>query len=280
MLTSALQALRLPVGGSDPACLGSDVRAELTTALFAESSACQDPEARRALLHEIVTLNITVADSIAHRYAGRGIAAEDLRQEARLALVRAADAFEVSLGSSFLAYAVPCIVGTLRKQFRDQGWAVRPPRRVQEAHQAINRARPELAQELGREPTITELAERTGVEQDTVVEALASAESYTAVSLDAPIPSRDAGAADFGSLFGELDPEFGRTELRLALAPLVAGLSERDQTVLHLRFVEGLTQREVGEQIGVSQMQVSRILTRIYSTLRQGLADGAAAPAA
>jgi RNA polymerase sigma-B factor len=246
-------------------------RSTRTKELFAERSSTQDPVERHRLLDEIVTLNLPVADSLAQRYSARGLALEDLVQEARLALVRVVESFRPEYGHDFLSYAVPSILGALRKQFRDSGWTVRPPRRIQEAQQAINQSRADLLQQLGREPRVSELAERLDLDEETVIEALSADGCYTPASLDRPVGGEadsDAGARTLGSVLGGEDPDFASCEARVLLKPLLARLEERDRTVLKLRFVDGLTQREVGEEIGVTQMQVSRILSRIFETLR------------
>jgi RNA polymerase sigma-B factor len=134
-------------------------RSVRTRELFEERASAKDPEERRRLLDELVTLNLPVADSLAQRYSARGLPIEDLVQEARLALVRVVESFRPEYGHDFLSYAVPSILGALRKQFRDSGWTVRPPRRIQEAQQAINQSRSDLLQQLGREPRVSELAE-------------------------------------------------------------------------------------------------------------------------
>jgi len=251
-------------------------RSARTRELFAERSSTDDPEVRRQLLDELVTLNLPVADSLAQRYSARGLPLEDLVQEARLALVRVVESFRPEYGHDFLSYAVPSILGALRKQFRDSGWTVRPPRRIQEAQQAINQSRSDLLQQLGREPRVSELAETLNLDEDTVIEALSADGCYTPASLDRPVGGEsdgDAGARTLGSVLGSEDPDFASCEARVVLRPLLARLEDRDRTVLRLRFVEGLTQREVGEQIGVTQMQVSRILSRIFDTLREEVGD-------
>jgi RNA polymerase sigma-B factor len=244
-----------------------------TKDLFEERSATTDPDERRRLLDEIVTLNLPVADSLAQRYSARGLSIEDLTQEARLALVRVVESFRPEYGHDFLSYAVPSILGALRKQFRDSGWTVRPPRRIQEAQQAINQARSDLLQELGREPRISELAAILDFDEETVIEALSADGCYTPASLDRPVGSdgdADPGGRTLGSVLGGADPDYASCEARVMLRPL---LEPRDRKVLRLRFVEGLTQREVGERIGVTQMQVSRILSRIFTTLRDGIGE-------
>jgi len=247
-------------------------RSARTKALFEDRSATDDPEERRRLLEDIVTLNLPVADSLAQRYSARGLPLEDLVQEARLALVRVVESFRPEYGHDFLSYAVPSILGALRKQFRDSGWTVRPPRRIQEAQQAINQSRSDLLQHLGREPRVSEIAEALSLDEETVIEALSADGCYTPASLDRPVggdADADPGGRTLGSVLGSEDPDFASCEARVVLRPLLQRLEDRDRTVLRLRFVEGLTQREVGEEIGVTQMQVSRILSRIFSTLRE-----------
>ncbi|MGY2874744.1 RNA polymerase sigma-B factor [Marmoricola sp. URHA0025 HA25] len=246
-------------------------RSARTKELFEERSSTKDPEERSRLLDELVTLNLPVADSLAQRYSARGLALEDLVQEARLALVRVVESFRPEYGHDFLSYAVPSILGALRKQFRDSGWTVRPPRRIQEAQQSINQCRSDLLQQLGREPRVSELAESLDLDEETVIEALSADGCYTPASLDRPVGGEsdgEAGARTLGSVLGSEDPDFASCEARVLLRPLLARLEDRDRTVLKLRFVDGLTQREVGEEIGVTQMQVSRILSRIFETLR------------
>jgi RNA polymerase sigma-B factor len=251
-------------------------RSSRTKALFEERADCTDPEDRHRLLEEIVTLNLPVADSLAQRYSARGLPLDDLVQEARLALVRVVESFRPEYGHDFLSYAVPSILGALRKQFRDSGWTVRPPRRIQEAQQAINQSRSDLLQSLGREPRVGELAETLGLDEETVIEALSADGCYTPASLDRPVGGEadgDPGSRTLGSVLGGEDPDFANCEARVVLRPLLSRLEDRDRTVLRLRFVDGLTQREVGEEIGVTQMQVSRILSRIFNTLRDEVGE-------
>lgn len=251
-------------------------RSVRTKELFERRSACSDPDERHQLLEEIVTLNISVADSLAQRYSARGLAIEDLVQEARLALVRVVESFRPEYGHDFLSYAVPSILGALRKQFRDSGWTVRPPRRIQEAQQAINQGRSDLLQQLGREPRVSEIAAALDLDEETVIEALSADGCYTPASLDRPVggdADSEPGGRTLGSVLGGYDPDFDSCEARVVLRPLIAQLNARDRKVLELRFIDGLTQREVGERIGVTQMQVSRILSRIFATLRDEVGE-------
>jgi RNA polymerase sigma-B factor len=251
-------------------------RSARTKELFERRSATEDPDERQLLLEEIVTLNLSVADSLAQRYSARGLAIEDLVQEARLALVRVVESFRPEYGHDFLSYAVPSILGALRKQFRDSGWTVRPPRRIQEAQQAINQGRSDLLQQLGREPRVSEIAVALDLEEETVIEALSADGCYTPASLDRPVggdADSEPGSRTLGSVLGGYDPDFDSCEARVVLRPLISQLSARDRKVLQLRFFDGLTQREVGERIGVTQMQVSRILSRIFATLRDEVGE-------
>src|SRR3954453_8890050 len=228
-------------------------RSARTRELFAARSSATDPEVRRQLLDELVTLNLPVADSLAQRYSARGLPLEDLVQEARLALVRVVESFRPEYGHDFLSYAVPSILGGLRKQFRDSGWTVRPPRRIQEAQQAINQCRSDLLQSLGREPRVSELADMLDLDEETGIEALSADGCYTPASLDRPgggDADAEPGGRTLGSVLGSDDPDFASCEARVVLRPLLSRLEERDRTVLRLRFVGGLTQREGGGGIG------------------------------
>jgi RNA polymerase sigma-B factor len=263
----------LPSTRSEP---DDRTRSARTRDLFEQRAACDDAEDRKRLLEEIVTLNIPIADSLAQRYSARGLAIEDLVQEARLALVRVVESFKPEYGHDFLSYAVPSILGALRKQFRDSGWTVRPPRRIQEAQQAINQSRADLLQRLGREPRVSELAAELDLDEDTVIEALSADGCYSPASLDRRIGGESDGEGagrTLGSVLGGEDVSFASAEARVVLRPLLSRLGDRDQKVLRLRFVDGLTQREVGEEIGVTQMQVSRILSRIFETLRDEVGE-------
>jgi RNA polymerase sigma-B factor len=221
------------------------------------------------LIHEVVELNMGVADALASRYRGRGIADEDLRQVAYVGLVRAAQNHDPSTGHDFLSYAVPTIRGVLRKHFRDFGWMVRPPRRIQELQAAAFEAQTKLAHRLGRSPSMQELATELCMSRPDVEEALAAEGCFTPTSLDRPtnIDSR----ATVGDLLGDPDPGQSAAEARVVLGPLVRQLCERDRLVLRMRFFDGSTQEEIAHEIGVTQTQVSRILGRVLGELREGL---------
>jgi len=232
---------------------------------------------RQELLEYVVSINMDVARAVALRYANRGLETDDLLQVAYTALTRAARDFDPSRHDEFLSYAVPTIRGEVKKHFRDRGWMVRPPRRIQEAQGRIAQAEGALWQELGRSPKPTEIAAHLGLPLDEVIEAMAADGCFTPASLDRPVDSLN-GVTTLGDLLGERDPDRLAAEARAVLAPVVTRLAERDRRILYLRFFEERTQEQIGEEIGVTQMQVSRLLTRILRDLRAEL--GKAEPVA
>jgi RNA polymerase sigma-B factor len=222
----------------------------------------------RDLTDRLIETNAGVARSMAGRYRNRGIDLDDLEQVALLGLTKAAQRFDPTAGHDFLSYAVPTIRGELRRHFRDAGWMVRPPRRVQDLQARIARAQDELEPQLGRSPRPSEVAQHLDVELDDVVEALAADGCFTPTSLDGPVGD---GASSLGDLIGTEDRAIESAEARVVLGPVLRTLSDRDQRILHLRFVEERTQQEIAETIGLTQAQVSRVLTRILDQLRTGL---------
>ena len=219
-----------------------------------------------------------VARSVASRYLNRGIEEDDLVQVAYAALTRAARDFDPSRHEDFLSYAVPTIRGELKKHFRDLGWTVRPPRRIQETQARITRAEGELVQLYGRSPRPSEIAEHLGIELDDVVDAMSADGCFSPSSLDRPLTTADgAGFATVADLLGEEDASQPAAEARVTLAPVVRKLKERDRRILYMRFFEERTQQEIADDIGVTQMQVSRLLSRIMRDLRTELHRGARA---
>lgn len=246
--------------------LDADVRVE---ELARELRATEDPQRCRDLRDEIVELMLPLADAIAMRYAGRGIESEDLVQVARTALVKAAIRYRPGAGPGFSAFASPTISGEVKRWFRDQGWSVRPPRRIQELRTRLVAEEERLRHDLGRNPRDGELAAGLEVPVRDVVEARGCSAGYHAVSLDAPTPT---GSSLADHLL--VSPcHTADLDTRDALRRALAGLGERQRLVLFLRFVDELTQREIGERIGVSQMQVSRILRGVLDRLRLELAE-------
>jgi RNA polymerase sigma-B factor len=244
-------------------------RSERTSQLVARLTYCVDDAERHELTNELAAVNMPVADSVVSRYRSRGVATEDLQQVAYLALTKAARRFDPSAGHDFLSFCVPTIRGEVRRYFRDKGWMVRPPRRIQELQARISQAQRDLSITLGRPPVLDELAEHLDEQPDDVREALDGHGCFTPTSLDKPVG--DEMGASLGELIGDDDTEQSAAEARVVLAPVVRRLSERDRHILELRFFEGLTQREIADDLGVTQMQVSRLLTRIFRDIRQDL---------
>jgi RNA polymerase sigma-B factor len=223
-------------------------------------------------LEYVVSINMGVARAVASRYANRGLETEDLFQVAYVALTRAARDFDPGQHDEFLSYAVPTIRGEIKKHFRDRGWTVRPPRRIQEAQGRIARAESALWQELGRSPKPTEVATHLALPLDQVIEAMVADGCFTPTSLDRPIDGL-RGVSTLGDLIGVGDPHQAAAEARALLAPVVAQLAERDRRILYLRYFEERTQEQIGDELGVSQVQVSRLLSRILRDLRAGLGE-------
>jgi RNA polymerase sigma-B factor len=217
---------------------------------------------------ELIEAHIGLAEYLARRFANRGEPLDDLVQVASLGLVKAVERFDPGRGLEFTTFATPTIVGELKRHFRDKGWAVRVPRRVQELHLRVTRVIDDLSTEMGRSPTIAEIAHRAGTTEDEVTEAIDAGSAYRSASLDAGRSDDDESPGLLGQL-GELDPELARAERRASLGPLIDTLPEREQIMLYLRFYEGLTQSEIAKQIGISQMHVSRLLTRSLQQLRE-----------
>jgi RNA polymerase sigma-B factor len=213
-----------------------------------------------------------LAEYLARRFTNRGEPLDDLVQVASLGLVKAVERFDPSRGLEFTTFATPTIVGELKRHFRDKGWAVRVPRRVQELHLRVTRVIDDLALELGRSPTVQEIAVRAGTTEDEVIEAIDAGSAYRSASLDAGRSDDEESPGLLGQL-GGLDPELSRAERRAALGPLLSGLGEREQVMLYLRFYEGMTQSEIAKRLGISQMHVSRLLTRSLDQLRRRAGD-------
>ena len=228
---------------------------------------------RKRLLDEVVVANIVIAKSIAGRFANRGIALEDLEQVACLALVRAADRYTPDKADDFLSYAVPTVRGENKRHFRDLGWSVRPPRRIQELQSLLN-ADGRRAQ--GRDESSEALAQRLGVSVEDLREARAAQGCFAPASLDVPLTGGGSQFETPGDLLIADDfSEWDAVEARTILHAAAKELAPRDRLVLYLRFVEGRSQAEIGVEIGVTQMQVSRLLARILGTMRAKLAPAA-----
>src|SRR5579875_3591685 len=225
-----------------------------------------------ALRDKLVSSYLGLAEYLARRFANRGEPLDDLVQVASLGLVKAVDRFDPERGVEFSTYATHTIVGELKRHFRDKGWAIRAPRRMQELYLRLGKVVGTLSQQLGRSPTIAEVAAELRVSEEEVLEALEAGQAYRSTSLDAPAAG-DEGET-LGMRLGDEDASLGDVESRATLSPLLAQLPRREQLVLHMRFFEGLTQSEIAERLGISQMHVSRLLARSVARLRLATGTG------
>jgi RNA polymerase sigma-B factor len=245
-------------------------RSTRTADLFDQAAATHDPQHRSDLLDEVIIVNRTVATGIASRYRRRGIAQDDLEQAALEGLVKAVHQFDPEIRPELLTYAVPKIRGEILRWLRDQSWVVRPPRGLQELQWRIGRSIESLSQELGREPTRAEITDDLDEQEGDVEDAMRSLDRHPA-SLDQPVNESDVSLGD--TIVGEDDgAAFDRVEELVVLGPAVRRLAQRDRDILYLRYFEGCTQRQIGERIGVTQMQVSRLLERILTNVRSEVA--------
>jgi RNA polymerase sigma-B factor len=253
-------------------------RDRATRALLAQRAGSTNEEERQSLLEQAIELNLGIAHSIASRFRGRGVESDDLDQVAYLGLLKAARSYRPDTETPFLAYAVPTIRGEVKRYFRDCSWTVRIPRRLQELQGSIAAARPQLVQDLQRDPTLEELAEAIGVEVGEVEAAIAADGCFSVLSLDRPMDGEStASLAD--TIADEEDGAFERTEAVAVLEPVLSELAPRERRILELRFIEGHTQADIGAEIGVSQMQVSRLLRGILDRLRDQIEPPTAAAA-
>ena len=254
----------------DARTTGPESRGATSTRLLTEAAAETDPVERTRLQNEVVVMHMGLARAIAARYRGRGIADDDLVQAATMALLKAARNFDPSNGAEFLTYAVVTMKGEVKRQFRDFGWMVRPPRPIQKMQADVARAEGELTQTLGRSPRVREVAEHMGVSEDEVLEALTADGCFSPTSLDLPVGAQGSGV--LGDTLADVDTALDEAEARIMLMPAVKALPERDRQVLYLRFFRQQTQSQIAEEIGVTQMQVSRILARVLGELRGRIA--------
>ncbi|MFL6241243.1 MAG: RNA polymerase sigma factor SigF [Actinomycetes bacterium] len=239
--------------------------------LFVELANRPEGDPTRARMRdELVAMHMPLVEYLARRFRNRGEPLDDLVQVATIGLIKSIDRFDTERGVEFSTYATPTIVGEIKRHFRDKGWAIRVPRRLQELKLALTKTTGELSQQLGRSPTVAELAERLGMSEEEVLEGLESANAYAAVSLDAPEGTDEGGGAVSDTL-GEYDEALDRVEYREALKPLLDELPVREKKILMLRFFGNMTQSQIATQLGISQMHVSRLLARTLAQLREGL---------
>ncbi|GAA2346952.1 SigB/SigF/SigG family RNA polymerase sigma factor [Saccharopolyspora halophila] len=245
--------------------------------LFGELAKLDEQNPRRTELRDhLVTEHLPVAEHIARRFSHRGEAQEDLSQVAILGLINAVDRFDPERGVDFLSYAVPTIMGEVRRHFRDTGWAVRMPRRLQELHLSVSGAIARLSQEYGRAPTPSELATDLGISTDDVYRGLEAGNAYRSTSLDELLTDTDE--IPLGDAIGSDDAELAEVENREMVRPLLDELPERERRIVIMRFFRGMTQTQIADQVGISQMHVSRLLTKTLTWLRSRLDEGAAQP--
>jgi len=246
-----------------------DLRAR-SAALFADlTGTASTDEERLQARDDLVRLHLPLVEHCARRFANRGEPVDDLVQVGTIGLLKAIDRFDLDRGVEFSTYATPTVLGEIKRHFRDKGWTIRVPRRLQELRLAITRARGELSQKLGRSPTVDEIAAYLEVSPEAVLEGIESAHAYSTLSLDAG--DREDGPVSILMGMGELDPAIEHIEVRESLKPLLEQLPDREKHILMLRFFHGLTQAQIADRIGISQMHVSRLLNRTLAQLREGV---------
>lgn len=253
---------------NERATLTKDEVREIFTAY---QSAADDAE-RLKHRERLVSQHIGLVEFLARRFRNRGEPVEDLIQVGTIGLLKAIDRFDLDREVEFSTYATPTIVGELKRHFRDKGWAVRVPRRLQELHLELTKTVGNLGHDLGQSPTVEEIAKSAGITEEEVLEGLEIAQAYNFTSLDAPIDSED-GSTSFADQLGGEDEQLENLEYRAALAPEMAKLPERERKIVYLRFFKGLTQSEIASRLGISQMHVSRLLTRTLAQLREALEE-------
>ncbi|HUY56485.1 MAG TPA: SigB/SigF/SigG family RNA polymerase sigma factor [Candidatus Micrarchaeaceae archaeon] len=241
---------------------------ELQRRLFAEYAKTRDPKVREELVPQYAAL----VHSLARRFAGRGEPLEDLEQVGYLGLIAAINRFDPELGLEFTTFATPTILGEIKRYFRDKSWAVRVPRRLQETYARVVRTQQELSQELGRGPTVPEIAARLELEPDEVLQALEAGPAQRAISLESPSGPGD-GDGELGDRLGAEDENLSRIELQNMLAGAMRHLTPREREIMVLRFVEQLPQTEVARRLGISQMHVSRLQRAALAQLKRELPD-------
>jgi RNA polymerase sigma-B factor len=246
-----------------------------TTNTALRAAAAFEGEERGRLQDAIIVDYLDLADTLARRYAGASRDLDDLRQVACVGLIKAARRFRPDLGEDFISFAVPTVSGEIKRYLRDHGWFIRPPRRVQDLRSRILASGPVIAQELGRTPTPADLAHWLGETTGDVEEALLCHQSLRPASLD--VVRGEGEALTLADTLGYLDPGLDKADLVASLAPAIQALGERDRRIVYLRFYEELTQQEIAADLGVTQMQVSRLLAKILTRLRLALHDEASA---
>ncbi|MBK3639172.1 RNA polymerase sigma factor SigF [Streptomyces sp. MBT33] len=247
-----------------------------TAEAFRKLATLPPGERRDALRDEVVEAWLPMAERLAGRFRNRGESYEDLRQVAALGLVKAVDRYDPERGNAFESYAVPTITGEIKRHFRDHMWTLHVPRRVQDLRNRVRFATQDLTQTVsGRRPTVGEIAEHANMSEEDVLAGLEALESFTALSLDAELPGSEDGYSLSDSL-GSSDPALDTVVDREAVAPRLAALPERERAILYMRFFGDMTQSRIAEHLGISQMHVSRLISRCCSRVREQVLEGTA----
>ncbi len=259
-----------PDHGAEPAARPEALDRSGARALFIELRELPDGSPERAeLRNQLVRMHLPLVEHLARRFRNRGEPLDDLTQVATIGLIKSVDRFDVERGVEFSTYATPTVVGEIKRHFRDKGWAVRVPRRLQELRLALTTATGELSQRHGRAPTVHELAEHLKISEEEVLEGLESANAYSTLSLD--VPDTDDESPAVADTLGSEDEALEGVEYRESLKPLLEQLPPREKTILLLRFFGNMTQSQIAQEVGISQMHVSRLLARTLAQLRDKL---------
>jgi len=256
-----------------PARTGRETDAAARALLTLLGDLPKDSTDRVRVRERLIEMYIPLAEYLARRFRNRGEQLDDLIQVANLGLIKSVDGYDATRGAAFTSYAIPMIVGELKRHFRDKGWDVRVPRRLQELRLEITKSTGDLAQQLGRSPTVADLAVHLSVSEEEIIEGLDSSHAYRALSLHAPVAG-DEAATELVDLLGDVDRDMESVEDREALRPLIAKLPVREQKIIAMRFFGNMTQSQIAAELGISQMHVSRLLSHALGMLREGLLNG------
>ena len=232
----------------------------------------EDPR-RKTVRDSLVTMHLPLVEHLARRFRDRGEPLDDLIQVGTIGLIKSVDRFDVDRGVEFSTYATPTIVGEIKRHFRDRGWAIRVPRRLQELRLVLGQATADLSQRTGRTPTVAELAECLDLTPEEILEGLESMQAYSTLSLDTSTADDDDASPSLADTLGMEDEALAGVEYRESLRPLLASLDPRERHIVIMRYFHAMTQSQIAAEMGISQMHVSRLLTRSLNQLRQGLLE-------
>ncbi|MFF0427268.1 RNA polymerase sigma factor SigF [Streptomyces sp. NPDC004520] len=268
--TGAAGAAEKPEDGGEDGAVPDPHDRSGARALFIELRELPEGSPEKAeLRNRLVRMHLPLVEHLARRFRNRGEPLDDLTQVATIGLIKSVDRFDPERGVEFSTYATPTVVGEIKRHFRDKGWAVRVPRRLQELRLSLTTATAELSQLHGRSPTVHELAERLGISEEEVLEGLESANAYSTLSLD--VPDTDDESPAVADTLGAEDEALEGVEYRESLKPLLEDLPPREKRILLLRFFGNMTQSQIAQEVGISQMHVSRLLARTLAQLREKL---------